>query len=110
MLAIAWSEPKAGSELTVDDKSLIPPKSLIPLPAAHDWPDDMLDEPELGLVLGDALEFAESVGSCSSLGDSLACSGEDDVEIHTEDTSGGIVLNSEIDVLINTKSEVACSI
>lgn len=41
-----------------------------------------------------------------SLGNSLTSSGEDDVEVHTEDTSVGIVLDSEIDVFFNTKTEV----
>ena len=42
-----------------------------------------------------------------SVGDSLSSSGEDHVEVHTENTGVGIVLNSEIDMLVNTKSEVA---
>mgnify|MGYP000273933721 FL=1 len=48
-------------------------------------------------------EFALSV---LSSGDSLAGSSEDNVEIHTENTSVGIILDSEIDMLINTESEV----
>lgn len=41
-----------------------------------------------------------------SSSDSLSGSSEDNVEVHTENTSVGIVLDSEIDMLINTKSEV----
>ena len=71
---------------------------------------EVLDEPELGVILGNALEFAEAICLCSSLGDSLSISAEDNVEIHSKNTSGGVVLNSKINVLINTKSKVAYSI
>lgn len=50
--------------------------------------------------------FAEFSLGVLSLGNSLTSSGENNVEVHTEDTSVGIVLDSEIDVLFNTKSEV----
>ena len=42
-----------------------------------------------------------------SLGDSLSWSGQDSVEVHAEDTGVGIVLDSEIDVLFDSKSEVS---
>ena len=42
-----------------------------------------------------------------SLGDSLASSSEDDVEVHTENTGVGVILNSEIDMLVDTESEVS---
>ena len=42
-----------------------------------------------------------------SSGDSLSGSSEDDVEVHTEDTSVGVVLDSKIDMLIDTETEVA---
>ena len=47
----------------------------------------LFDEPELGIVLGDTLEFAYAVRLCSSLSDSLSGSAKDDVEVHTENTS-----------------------
>ena len=68
---------------------------------------ELLSEPLLGLFLADHLEVTEGAGSCSASGNSLAGSGEDNVEVHSVDTSGGIVLNSEIDVLIDTKAKVA---
>ena len=40
--------------------------------------------------------------------DSAAGALEDDVEVHAEDTCEGIILETQIDVLLNTKSEVAC--
>ena len=68
---------------------------------------ELLDEPLLGLFLGDSLEVAEGAGSCSSSGDSLASAGEDNVEVHTVDAGGGVILDAEIDVLIDTEAEVA---
>ena len=44
----------------------------------------------------------------SSETDSAAWALEDNVEVHTEDTCEGIILETQIDVLLNTKSEVAC--
>ena len=76
----------------------------------EDGTTKFLNEPELSVILGNTLELAEAVGPCSSLGDSLSSSAEDNVEIHSENTSWGVVLNSEINVLINTESEVAYSI
>ena len=60
----------------------------------------------LGIVGGDSLMLSEFALSVLSSGDSLAGSSEDNVEIHTENTSVGIILDSEIDMLINTESEV----
>jgi hypothetical protein len=60
----------------------------------------------LGIVGGDSLVLSEFALSVLSSGDSLAGSSEDNVEIHTENTSVGIILDSEIDMLINTESEV----
>lgn len=54
-----------------------------------------------------ALELSDTAALGSALGHSPACSLEADGEIHAENTGGGIVLNSEINVLIDTKSEVA---
>ena len=60
----------------------------------------------LGLISGDSLVLAELALGVLSSGDSLAGSSEDDVEVHSENTSVGIVLDSQIDMLINTESEV----
>ena len=51
--------------------------------------------------------MSESVGSCSSLGNSLTGSREDDVEVKSENTGGGVVLDAQIDVFINSESEVS---
>lgn len=42
-----------------------------------------------------------------SLGDSHTRSTHNDVEVHSEDTDSGIVLDSEIDVLLDTETEVS---
>lgn len=42
-----------------------------------------------------------------SLGHTVARSHQDDEEIHTEDTSGRIVLDTKIDVLVDTETEAA---
>ena len=69
--------------------------------AAH-----VLDEPKLGIVGGDALELADAGGTGSALSNSGTTSLEADDEVHSENTSGGIVLNSEIDMFVDTESEV----
>lgn len=66
----------------------------------------LLGEPLLGLLCGDSLELSEFASSVLSLANSLSGSSKDDVEVHAENTSALIVLDSEIDVLLNTKSEV----
>ena len=74
---------------------------------SNDGAGALLGEPLLGIFSGDSLEFAELWFSVLSLGHSLASSGEDDVEVHTEDTSVGVVLDTQIDVLVNTETKVA---
>ena len=74
--------------------------------SVEDGATEVLDEPELGIVLGNALELAHAALLGSSLTDSAARSLEANGEVHAENTSGGVVLNSEINMLVNTKSEV----
>ena len=66
----------------------------------------LLNEPHLGLLLGDTLELAEVGFACATLSDTFANTSEDNVEIHTENTGGGVVLDAEINVFVNTKTEV----
>ena len=74
--------------------------------SVKDGATEVLDEPELGVILGNALELSDTALLGSPLGNSEAGSLEDNSEVHTENTSGGVVLNSEINMLIDTKSEV----
>jgi len=69
----------------------------------------LLDEPVTGIISSDSLEFTEDVSLGTSTGNSLSSSGENDEEVHTENTSVGIILNSEINMFINTESEVTCN-
>ena len=75
--------------------------------SSDDGSSHLLGEPLLGLVSGDSLVLSELARGVLSSGDSLAGSSENDVEVHTENTSVGIILDSEIDMLVNTKTEVA---
>ena len=70
--------------------------------AAH-----LLDEPKLCFFLADALELANTAVSCTAGTNTLAGAAEDDVEVHAENTSAGIVLDAEVDVFIDTETEVA---
>ena len=53
-------------------------------------------------MLGTDCAFASS-----SEANSASWSLEDDVKVHTEDTGEGVILNTQIDVLLNTESEAA---
>ena len=46
--------------------------------------------------------------AASSESDSASGSLEDNIEVHSEDTSEGIILHSEVDMLLNTESEASC--
>ena len=74
---------------------------------SKDGASALLGEPLLGLLLGNSLELADLSTGVLSLGDSATRSLEDDVEVHTENTGGGIVLDTKIDMLLDTETEVA---
>ena len=76
--------------------------------SVEDGTTTLLNEPHLGLLLGDTLELADSglVGTSSC--DTLSATAENHVEVHTEDTGAGVILDAEVDVFVNTKAEVAC--
>tara|TARA_B110000977_G_C10751026_1_gene366865 strand:+ start:242 stop:487 length:246 start_codon:yes stop_codon:yes gene_type:complete len=74
--------------------------------SSEDGTGHLLGEPLLGIIRGNLLVLSEFTLGVLSLCNSLTSSGEDDVEVHTEDTSVGIILDSEIDVFFNTKTEV----
>jgi len=77
--------------------------------SVKDGATELLDEPELGIIHVDALELADAVLPCSAVGNSVTRSLQDNGEVHAENTSGGVILNSEINMLIDTKAEVAYS-
>ena len=51
---------------------------------------------------------ADGALGASSKSDSASGALEDDVEVHAEDTSEGVVLDTQVDVLLDAESEVAC--
>lgn len=78
-----------------------------PLCSVEDGASELLNKPEFGIVFADALEFAHASSARLSLGHSVAGALQHDVEVHAENTRGRVVLNSEVDMLINSKSKVA---
>lgn len=75
--------------------------------SSDDSSSHLLGEPLLGLISGDSLMLSKLARCVLSSGDSLSGSSEDDVEVHTENTGVGVILNSEIDMLVDTESEVS---
>lgn len=67
----------------------------------------LLLEPLLGISLLDLVVKSDAGLGSSALGDALSGAVEDNVEVHTVDTDGRIVLKTKIDVLINTEAEVS---
>ena len=74
---------------------------------SHDGASALLSEPLLGFVSSNSLELAELSSGVLSVSDSLACTGQNHVEVHSENTSVGVVLDSQVDVLFDTESKVA---
>ena len=67
----------------------------------------LLLEPLHSLLAGDLVGIAEVSTSSLSLGHTTTGAGQLDVEIHTENTGVGVVLDSEINVLVDTETEVS---
>lgn len=74
--------------------------------SVKDSASHILNEPELGIIFANALELSYGVSARSACSNTLSFTAEDNVEVHAENTGGSVVLNSEIDMLINTESEV----
>lgn len=66
----------------------------------------LLNEPLLGLLLGNLVAGTNASSAVLAAGNAHTGASENDVKVHTEDTGGGVVLNTEIDVLIDTETEV----
>merc|ERR1719343_1519669 len=56
-------------------------------------------------LLGDALLVADGLTAAAAAGDATTRAGQLTVEVHTVDTGGRIVLDTKIDVLVNTETE-----
>ena len=68
---------------------------------------ELFDKPLLGLVFLDPLEFAEGRTLGLPVVDAFAGAGKYNEEVHAINASRWVILNSEIDVLFNTETEVA---
>jgi hypothetical protein len=55
--------------------------------SSEDGATESLNEPLLGLLLGDSLEVTKGAGSGSAASDSLASASKDNVEVHAVNTS-----------------------
>ena len=64
-------------------------------------------EPLDGLLALDAVAGADGALHAAAAGDALTGAGHAAVEVHAVDTNGGVVLDTEIDVLADTEAEVA---
>lgn len=64
-------------------------------------------EPVDSIILGDLVLQSDDTGGMLSPGHAESGADEDDVEVHAEDTGGGIVLEAEIDVLVDAEAEAA---
>lgn len=57
-------------------------------------------EPLLGVLAAHALLVSEAGAGALALGDTEAGAAQHDVEVHSVDTDGRVVLQAEIDVLV----------
>ena len=67
----------------------------------------LLLEPLHGVVLHQLVGDANAASLAPTVPHVHAGAAQDDVEVHTVDTDGGVVLDTQIDVLLDAKAEVA---
>ena len=67
----------------------------------------LLFEPFHSLLFADSMLSSDSAFASSAEANSASWSLEHDVEVHTENTSEGVILNTQINVLLNTESEAS---
>lgn len=75
--------------------------------SVEDGTTHLLDEPVLSLLLGHTLELSDAGLTVSTLGDSVTSTLKDDIEVHTKNTSVGVVLDAQVDVFVDTETKVA---
>lgn len=68
---------------------------------------EALLEPLDGVITGDAVGGTDSALGAAAADDTLTGAGHAAVEVHSVDTDTGVVLYSEIDVLVDTEAKVA---
>lgn len=75
----------------------------------YDLSDDTIEallEPFDGLVTVDAVAGADSALAAAAAGDTLTRAGHAAVEVHSVNTDRRVILDTEIDVLVDTEAEV----
>ncbi len=73
----------------------------------HDDTLELLLEPSDGVVLCDSVLHSDLSGAVLSPRNAVTRADKNNVEVHAEYTSGGIIFQAEIDVLVNSKAEAA---
>ena len=68
-----------------------------------------LTNPLHGICLSDTVGFTETTALGLLLWDPIACTLQADIEIHTVNAGRRVILETEIDMLVNTEPKVACS-
>jgi hypothetical protein len=64
-------------------------------------------EPLHGLLTLNVVVDADAADGTAAVGNALTLAAKDDVHIHTIDTNGGVVLDTQVDVLLDTETKVA---
>ncbi len=64
-------------------------------------------EPFHSLILGDSVLGTNGTFASSSKSNSASGSLQDHVKVHSENTSEGVIFDSQIDVLLNTESKTS---
>ena len=67
----------------------------------------LLLKPSNSVLFANLVSNSDSSWSDLASGDSVSGSDEDDVEVHTENTCGRVVLKTQINVLSDTESEAS---
>mgnify|MGYP003385457674 CR=1 len=80
---------------------------MLPTRHLHDNTLVLLLEPGDGISLCYSVLDTDLGGADLAAGNTVAGAGQDDKEVHTEDTGGGIIFKTKIDVLGDTKSEAS---
>jgi len=68
---------------------------------------ELLLEPLLGVILGDLVGVSNTAAALLAASDTGALTVQMDEEIHTVNAGGGIVLDTKIDMLLDTETEAA---
>lgn len=98
---------------------MIPETKRPPIPAINFFPKQLLSNnnlPDGGVVLGleplhgvkssDLVGVSDNGLAAAAAGDTETGAGHDDVEVHSVNSDTGVVLDSQVDVLGDTESEV----